>query len=108
MKFSAMTLIPFAPDPITGIQTSTTKRLRSVVENAVLDEELGFDGYGVGERHERPFLSSSPPVVLSHIAARTSTIRLFTTVTTLSLLDPVRAFEDYATLDHLSGAAWSL
>ena len=102
MKFLAMTLIPFAPDPITGIQTSTTKRLRSVVENAVLAEELGFDGYGVGERHERPFLSSSPPVVLSHIAAQTSTIRLFTTVTTLSLLDPVRAFEDYATLDHLS------
>ena len=108
MKFSAMTLIPFAPDPITGIQTSTTKRLRSVVENAVLDEELGFDGYGVGERHERPFLSSSPPVVLSHIAARTSTIRLFTTVTTLSLLDPVRAFEDYATLDHLSGGRLEL
>ena len=103
MKFLAMTLIPYAPDPVTGIQPSTTDRLRSVVDNAVLAEELGFDGYGVGERHERPFLSSSPPVVLSHIAARTSTIRLFTTVTTLSLLDPVRAFEDYATLDHLSG-----
>ena len=103
MKFLAMTLIPYAPDPITGIQASTTQRLRSVVDNAVLAEELGFDGYGVGERHERPFLSSSPPVVLSHIAAQTSTIRLFTTVTTLSLLDPVRAFEDYSTLDHLSG-----
>ncbi len=101
MKFLAMTLIPYAPDPVTGIQASTTERLRSVVDNAALAEKLGFDGYGVGERHERPFLSSSPPVVLSHIAARTSTIRLFTTVTTLSLLDPVRAFEDYATLDHL-------
>ena len=54
------------------------------------------------------FLSSSPPVVLSHIAARTSTIRLFTTVTTLSLLDPVRAFEDYSTLDHLSGGRLEL
>jgi alkanesulfonate monooxygenase SsuD/methylene tetrahydromethanopterin reductase-like flavin-dependent oxidoreductase (luciferase family) len=71
-------------------------------------EELGFDGYGVGERHERPFISSSPPVVLSHIAARTSAIRLFTAVTTLSLLDPVRAFEDYATLDHLSGGRLEL
>ncbi len=101
MKFLAMTLIPYAPDPVTGIQPSTTERLRSVVDTAALAEELGFDGYGVGERHERPFLSSSPPVMLSHIAARTSTIRLFTTVTTLSLLDPVRAFEDYATLDHL-------
>ena len=102
MKFLAMTLIPYAPDPVTGIQQSTTDRLRSVVETATLVEELGFDGYGVGERHERPYLSSSPPVVLSYIAARTSTIRLFTTVTTLSLLDPVRAYEDYATLDHLS------
>ena len=100
MKFLAMTLITHVPDPVTGIQKSTTERLREVVENAALAEELGFDGYGVGERHERPFISSSPPVVLSHIAARTSTIRLFTTVTTLSLLDPVRAFEDYSTLDH--------
>jgi alkanesulfonate monooxygenase SsuD/methylene tetrahydromethanopterin reductase-like flavin-dependent oxidoreductase (luciferase family) len=101
MKFLAMTLINHLPDPVTGIQKSTTERLREVVDNAILAEELGFDGYGVGERHERPFISSSPPVVLSHIAAHTSTIRLFTTVTTLSLLDPVRAFEDYSTLDHL-------
>ena len=108
MKFLAMTLIPYGPDPVTGIQPSITERLRSVVNNAVLAEELGFDGYCVGERHERPFLSSSPPVVLSHIAAQTSTIRLFTAVTTLSLLDPVRAFEDYATLDHLSGGRLDL
>ena len=48
MKFLAMTLIPYVPDPITGIKTSTTERLRSVVDNAVLAEELGFDGYGSG------------------------------------------------------------
>ena len=108
MKFLAITLIPYAPDPVTGVLATTTDRLRSVVNNAVLAEELGFDGYGVGERHERPFLSSSPPVMLSHIAALTSTIRLFTTVTTLSLLDPVRAFEDYSTLDHLCGGRLEL
>jgi alkanesulfonate monooxygenase SsuD/methylene tetrahydromethanopterin reductase-like flavin-dependent oxidoreductase (luciferase family) len=68
----------------------------------LLTEELGFDGFGVGERHERPFISSAPTVVLSHVAALTQRIRLFTAVTTLSLLDPVRAFEDYATLDHLA------
>ncbi|WP_234441519.1 LLM class flavin-dependent oxidoreductase [Streptomyces sp. WM6386] len=73
-----------------------------MLDNAVPAEELGFDGFGVGERHERPFISSSPTVVLSHIAALTRRIRLFTAVTTLSLLDPVRAYEDYATLDHLS------
>ncbi|OZV77423.1 LLM class flavin-dependent oxidoreductase [Micromonospora echinospora] len=108
MKFLLITLITHLPDPVTGQRKSTTERFREVVDNAVLAEQLGFDGYGVGERHERPFISSSPPVVLSHIAARTSTIRLFTAVTTLSLLDPVRAYEDYATLDHLSGGRLEL
>lgn len=108
MKFLAITLIVHAPDPVTGVRKPTTERLREVVRGAMLAEELGFDGFGVGERHERPFISSSPPVVLSHIAAHTSTIRLFTAVTTLSLLDPVRAYEDYATLDHLSGGRLEL
>ncbi|MFI5841808.1 LLM class flavin-dependent oxidoreductase [Catenuloplanes sp. NPDC051500] len=108
MKFLLITLITHLPDPLTGVRQSTTQRFRDVVDNAVLAEELGFDGYGVGERHERPFISSSPPVVLSHIAARTSRIRLFTAVTTLALLDPVRAFEDYSTLDHLSGGRLEL
>ncbi|MFJ2703687.1 LLM class flavin-dependent oxidoreductase [Streptomyces sp. NPDC087428] len=108
MKFLAITLIVHSPDPVTGVRKPTGDRFREVVDNAVLAEELGFDGFGVGERHERPFISSSPPVVLSHIAALTSRIRLFTAVTTLSLLDPVRAYEDYATLDHLSGGRLEL
>ncbi|HEY0806402.1 MAG TPA: LLM class flavin-dependent oxidoreductase, partial [Pseudonocardiaceae bacterium] len=108
MKFLAITLIVHRPDPVTGVQKSTQDRFREVIDNARLIEELGFDGYGVGERHERPFISSAPPVVLSHIAALTSTIRLFTAVTTLSLLDPVRAYEDYATLDHLAGGRLEL
>jgi alkanesulfonate monooxygenase SsuD/methylene tetrahydromethanopterin reductase-like flavin-dependent oxidoreductase (luciferase family) len=108
MKFLAITLIVHAPDPLTRVQKSTTDRFAEVIANGRLAEELGFDGFGVGERHERPFISSSPPVVLSHIAALTSRIRLFTAVTTLSLLDPVRAYEDYATLDHLSGGRLEL
>lgn len=108
MRFLTVTLIVHAPDPATGERKSTSERFREVIENALLAEELGFDGFGVGERHERPFISSSPPVVLSHIAALTSRIRLFTAVTTLSLLDPVRAYEDYATLDHLSGGRLEL
>ncbi len=102
MKFLAITLISH------HAATSPTERFGEVVATAQLAEELGFDGFGVGERHEWPFLSSSPPVVLSHIAAKTSRIRLFTAVTTLSLLDPVRAFEDYATLDNLSGGRLEL
>jgi alkanesulfonate monooxygenase SsuD/methylene tetrahydromethanopterin reductase-like flavin-dependent oxidoreductase (luciferase family) len=108
MKFLNITLIVHAPDPVTGGQKSTHARFQEVIDNAVLAEELGFDGFGVGERHERPFISSSPTVVLSHLAARTSRIRLFTAVTTLSLLDPVRAYEDYATLDHLAGGRLEL
>jgi alkanesulfonate monooxygenase SsuD/methylene tetrahydromethanopterin reductase-like flavin-dependent oxidoreductase (luciferase family) len=108
MKFLAITLIVHAPHPVTGVRKPTRDRFREVLDNALLAEELGFDGFGVGERHERPFISSSPPVVLSHIAALTSRIRLFTAVTTLSLLDPVRAYEDYATLDHLSGGRLEL
>ncbi|MFI7214312.1 LLM class flavin-dependent oxidoreductase [Micromonospora maritima] len=108
MKVLLITLITHLSDPVTGRRRGTTERFREVVDTAVLAEQLGFDGFGVGERHERPFISSSPPVVLSHIAARTASIRLFTAVTTLSLLDPVRAFEDYATLDHLSGGRLDL
>jgi alkanesulfonate monooxygenase SsuD/methylene tetrahydromethanopterin reductase-like flavin-dependent oxidoreductase (luciferase family) len=102
VKFLLITLITHTPDPVSGEKKSPAERLRDVVDAAVLAEELGFDGFAVGERHEDPFISSSPPVVLSNIAARTSRIGLFTGVTTLSLLDPVRAFEDYSTLDNLS------
>ncbi|MBT0769982.1 LLM class flavin-dependent oxidoreductase [Kineosporia sp. J2-2] len=108
MRFLLSTLIVHAPDPVTGVQKSTSQRFAEVIEKALLAEQLGFDGFGVGERHERPFISSSPTVVLSHLAALTRRIRLFTTVTTLSLLDPVRAYEDYATLDHLSGGRLEL
>src|ERR1700722_18620005 len=108
MKFLLIPLITHHPDPVTGEQSSPADRLRNVVESAVLAEDLGYDGFAVGERHEDPFISSSPPVVLSNIAARTSRIGLFTAVTTLSLLDPVRAFEDYSTLDNLSGGRLEL
>jgi alkanesulfonate monooxygenase SsuD/methylene tetrahydromethanopterin reductase-like flavin-dependent oxidoreductase (luciferase family) len=108
MKFLLITLIAHQPDPVTGEKKSPADRLRDVVDSAVLAEELGFDGFAVGERHEDPFISSSPPVVLGNIAARTSKIGLFTAVTTLSLLDPVRAFEDYSTLDNLSGGRLEL
>jgi alkanesulfonate monooxygenase SsuD/methylene tetrahydromethanopterin reductase-like flavin-dependent oxidoreductase (luciferase family) len=108
VKFLGITLIVHAPDPLTGVRKSTRERFQEVLDNAALFEELGFDGFGVGERHERPFISSAPPVVLSHVAALTSRIRLFTAVTTLSLLDPVRAYEDYATLDNLSGGRLEL
>ncbi|MFE3697023.1 LLM class flavin-dependent oxidoreductase [Nocardia tengchongensis] len=102
MKFLLLTLITHTPDPVTGGSESPRQRLRRVVDSARLAEDLGYDGFAVGERHEDPFISAAPPVVLSHIAAVTARLSLFTGVTTLSLLDPVRAFEDYSTLDNLS------
>ena len=102
MKFIGLDLVANGPDAA-GQPGDPTRRLSQTVENAVLFEELGFDGFAVGERHHVPFLSSAPPVILSHIAAVTSRIRLFTGVTLLSVLDPVRVAEDYATVDHLSG-----
>ncbi|MBV9577932.1 MAG: LLM class flavin-dependent oxidoreductase, partial [Chloroflexi bacterium] len=78
MRFLTISLIVHAPDPVTGAHKSTYDRFQEVISNALLAEELGFDGFGVGERHEFPFISSSPPVVLSNLAARTSKIRLFT------------------------------
>lgn len=108
MRFLLLSLITHQPDPVTGEILGIAERLREVVDTAVLAEQLGFEGFAVGERHEHPFLSSSPPVVLANIAARTSTLELWTGVTTLSLLDPVRAFEDYSTLDNLSGGRLNL
>lgn len=97
-----MSLIGTSGDAAAGRHTPPRERFREVVEAAEFTEQLGLDAFGVGERHSPEFLSSSPAVVLSHLAARTSTLRLFTTVTVLSLLDPVRVAEDHATLDHLS------
>ncbi|OHV20405.1 luciferase [Parafrankia soli] len=103
MKFIGLSALAHSPDLETGRLPSETEVVRRAVETAVLFEELGFDGFGFGERHHPPFLSTSPTVLLGHIAALTSRIRLFTGVTLLSVLDPVRVAEDYATIDHLSG-----
>jgi alkanesulfonate monooxygenase SsuD/methylene tetrahydromethanopterin reductase-like flavin-dependent oxidoreductase (luciferase family) len=98
MRFITITLMVHAADPITGGQKSTQERFREVLDNARLAEELGFDGFGVGERHERPFISSSPAVVLSHVAALTTRIRLFTAVTTLFSANVTNPIEPYAEL----------
>jgi alkanesulfonate monooxygenase SsuD/methylene tetrahydromethanopterin reductase-like flavin-dependent oxidoreductase (luciferase family) len=103
MKFALIGLAMNIPNPVTGETLTTQEKFNNILKQAVLAEELGFDAYGIGERHGPPFLSSSPPVLLTAIAAATRRVRLLTTVTVLSVLDPVRVAEDYATLDHLSG-----
>ena len=78
------------------------QRLREVVEEAVLADEVGLDVFGVGEHHRPDFTVSTPAVVLSAIAARTERIRLTSAVTVLSSDDPIRVFQEFSTLDLLS------
>lgn len=102
MKFQVLDIIPHLKDPLTGRIVSTAERLEQVVRTAQRAEQLGFDSFSVGERHAGEFISSSPAAVLAAIAAVTTRIRLQSGVTVLSVLDPVRVAEDYATVDQLS------
>ncbi|MBF6585110.1 LLM class flavin-dependent oxidoreductase [Nocardia farcinica] len=81
---------------------TAAERLRQVVDEAVATEQAGLDVYGVGEHHRVDFAASAPAVVLAAIAARTERIRLTSAVTVLSSDDPVRAYQQFATLDGLS------
>ena len=78
-------------------------RLRDLVEEIVLADQVGLDVFGVGEHHRPDFVVSSPAVVLAAAAERTSRIRLSSAVNVLSSDDPVRVFQQFATLDLLSG-----
>ena len=82
---------------------SAEQRLRDLLEEIELADQLGLDVFGVGEHHRPDFVVSSPAVVLAAAAARTKRIRLTSAVTVLSSDDPVRVFQDFATLDLLSG-----
>jgi probable LLM family oxidoreductase len=79
------------------------QRLRDLVEEIVLADQVGLDVYGLGEHHRPDYASSAPAVVLAAAASRTTKIRLSSAVTVLSSDDPVRVFQDFATLDLLSG-----
>ena len=108
MKFQVLDIIPHLKNPLTGEIVSPSERLSQVVETARRAEELGFDSFSVGERHAGEFISSSPTTVLAAIAAVTNRIRLQSGVTVLSVLDPVRVAEDYATIDQLSAGRLEL
>ena len=90
------------PNPMTGEEISHAERLRQVVEEVVLAEEVGLDVYGLGEHHRPDFASSSPATVLGAAAGRTSRIRLFPAVSILSTDDPVRVYQQFSTLDAVS------
>ena len=90
------------PDDGKGVLVSTSDSIRNLVERIELADQMGLDVFGVGEHHRREFLDSAPVVILAAAAARTERIRLTSAVTVLSAADPVRVFQNFATLDLLS------
>lgn len=91
------------PDPVSGEMVSPAQRLDNLIETIVLADQVGLDVFAIGEHHRPDFLASAPVVILAAAAARTTSIRLSSAVTVLSSDDPVRVFQDFATLDLLSG-----
>ena len=85
-----------------GRAVDPAKHLSELLEAITLADEIGLDVFGIGEHHRREFLDSAPTVILAAAAARTRRIRLTSAVTVLSAADPVRVFQEFATLDLLS------
>jgi probable LLM family oxidoreductase len=81
---------------------SPAERLRNLIEEIEHADQVGLDVFGIGEHHRKDFLDSAPAVILAAAAARTSRIRLTSAVTVLSSADPVRVFQNFATLDLIS------
>jgi probable LLM family oxidoreductase len=102
LEIGVITLGEFLKDPINGQRISAQQRIKEIVDAAHLADEAGLDVFGVGEHHALDFVVSAVPVVLAAIAPVTRRIRLTSAVTVLSTADPVREFENFATLDLLS------
>jgi probable LLM family oxidoreductase len=90
------------PDPATGTTISPAERVSDLLEEIELADQVGLDVFGIGEHHRQEYVASAPAVILAAAAARTKRIRLTSAVTVLSSDDPVRVFQDFATLDLLS------
>jgi probable LLM family oxidoreductase len=89
-------------DPATGVAPKPVERMQRLLEEIELADQVGLDVFGIGEHHRAEFLDSAPVVILSAAAARTRNIRLTSAVTVLSAADPVRVFQEFATLDLIS------
>jgi probable LLM family oxidoreductase len=102
MEIGISTFVETTPDVNTGNVISHAQRIREVVEEIVLADQVGLDVFGVGEHHRKDFAASSPAIILAAAASQTKTIRLTSAVTVLSSADPVRVFQDFATVDAIS------
>lgn len=103
MEFGLYTLGDHIPDPHTNQRISANQRLLEIIELAKLADEAGLDYFGVGESHQDYFTTQAHSVVLGAIAQATKNIKIGSSSTIISTLDPVRVYEDFATLDLISG-----
>lgn len=94
--------VELSPDLATGEAISPAQRLANLIETIMLADEVGLDVFGIGEHHRHEFLASSPATILAAAATRTKRIRLTSAVTVLSSDDPIRVYQDFATIDLLS------
>lgn len=102
MEIGVYTFGDILPDPRTGKAPTAREKMRDVVRMAKLADEVGLDVFAVGEHHRLDMVVSSPAVVLAAAAEATRRIKLSSATTLLNTLDPVRVYEDFATLDLLS------
>ncbi|MGX6446946.1 LLM class flavin-dependent oxidoreductase [Patulibacter sp. S7RM1-6] len=102
MELGLATFADLGRDPSTGREVTPQQRMRQLLEEAELAEQVGLDVFAVGEHHRPDYAVSSPAVALAAIAARTERIRLSSAVTVLSSDDPVRVFQQFAEVDLIS------
>ncbi len=102
MQIGIDSFVATTADPVTGAKVDPVLRLRNLLEEVETADKVGLDVFGIGEHHREEFLDSAPVVLLAAAAARTKRIRLVSAVTVLSAADPVRVFQEFATLDLIS------
>jgi probable LLM family oxidoreductase len=102
MQLGLDSFIAVQPNPFSGVAPTPVDRMGQLLEEVETADAAGLDAFGIGEHHRHDFLDSSPTVILAAAAARTQKIRLTSAVTVLSAADPVRVFQDFATLDLIS------
>ena len=102
MHLGVDSFVSAVTDPSTGRVVAPEERLEHLLEEIELADEVGLYSFGIGEHHRSEYYDSAPPVILGAAAARTSRIRLGSAVAVLSAADPVRVFQQFATLDLIS------
>lgn len=102
MQIGIDSFVATTPDPVTGIVRNPAERLHDILEEIELADHVGLDVFGIGEHHRHDFVDSAPAIILAAAAARTQRIILTSAVTVLSAADPVRVFQEFATLDLIS------